>query len=173
MTLRWSSWRNYSYAPWGSRSTPLIFSCGKIKCALRIKYCQLFYPFSISSQGIYLGFSSRNHFFKIFGGHRSFLWGHWYPCFWLLVTSPLGFKARVGSLIHTWQRCNVIYVPWDSPLAQPLPTSWGSAWQLSKSLPHTFIQELVGLEWQSYHTTVLLTELCIEFMKLSNIMWLM
>ena len=22
-----------------------------------------------------------------------FLWGHWYPCYGLLVTSPLGFKA--------------------------------------------------------------------------------
>ena len=28
----------------------------------------------------------------------SFLWGHWYPCFGLLVTSALGFKARVDSL---------------------------------------------------------------------------
>ena len=27
------------------------------------------------------------------------LWGHWYPCFGLLVTSPLGFKARVGSAL--------------------------------------------------------------------------
>ena len=26
------------------------------------------------------------------------------PCFGLLVMSPLGFKARVGSLIRTWQR---------------------------------------------------------------------
>ena len=56
---------------------------------------------------------SANYFFSfcflcflkiIFGGHKSFLWGRWYPCFGLLVTSPLGFKARVGSLIHTWQR---------------------------------------------------------------------
>ena len=31
-------------------------------------------------------------------------WGHWYPCFGLLVMSPLGFKARSGSLICTWQR---------------------------------------------------------------------
>ena len=23
------------------------------------------------------------------------IWGHWYPCFGFLVTSPLGFKARV------------------------------------------------------------------------------
>ena len=30
-----------------------------------------------------------------------FYGGHWYPCFGLLVTSPLGFKARAGSLICT------------------------------------------------------------------------
>ena len=38
------------------------------------------------------------------GGHMSSLWDHWYPCFGLLVTSPLGFKTRVGSPIRTWQR---------------------------------------------------------------------
>ena len=43
-------------------------------------------------------------FKKYMGGHKSFLWGHWYPCFGLLVMSPLGFKARVDSLICTWQR---------------------------------------------------------------------
>ena len=43
-------------------------------------------------------------FFFNFGGHESFLWGHWYPCFGLLVTSPLGFKVRVSSLICPWQR---------------------------------------------------------------------
>ena len=26
-------------------------------------------------------------------------WGDWYPCFGFLVTSPLGFKARVGSAL--------------------------------------------------------------------------
>ena len=26
----------------------------------------------------------------------SFLWGHWYPCFGLLVTSALGFKSQGG-----------------------------------------------------------------------------
>ena len=36
--------------------------------------------------------------------NQSFLWVHWFPCFRLLVMSPLGFKARVGSLICTWQR---------------------------------------------------------------------
>ena len=39
-----------------------------------------------------------------FGGHKPFLWGHWYPCFGFPVKSPLGFKARGGSLIYTWQR---------------------------------------------------------------------
>ena len=37
-------------------------------------------------------------FLKSFGGHESFLWGHWYPCFGLLVTSTLGFKAKCTDL---------------------------------------------------------------------------
>ena len=38
---------------------------------------------------------------NFFGGHELFGGGgaYWYPCFGLLVTSPLGFKARVASLI--------------------------------------------------------------------------
>ena len=39
------------------------------------------------------------------------LWGHWYPYFGLLVMSPLGFKARVGSLICTWLRCTWCMCP--------------------------------------------------------------
>ena len=35
---------------------------------------------------------------KNFGGHKFFLWGHWYPCFGLLVTSALSFKAGVDVL---------------------------------------------------------------------------
>ena len=69
-------------------------------------------------------------FFKIFGGHESFLWGHWYPYFGLLVMSPLGFKARVGSLIRAVWR-HVLHVAWDSPLVWYLPTSWWPAWQPS------------------------------------------
>ena len=34
--------------------------------------------------------------------HYWVLCGHWYPCFEFLVTSPLGFKARVGSFICAW-----------------------------------------------------------------------
>ena len=49
--------------------------------------------------------NSGEFFLKFFlGGNKSFLWGHWCPCFGLLVTSPCGFKARVDSLICTWQR---------------------------------------------------------------------
>ena len=49
-------------------------------------------------------------FLKIFGGHESFLWGHWYPCFGLLVTSPLGFKARVDPLLVCFLAC-VQWIP--------------------------------------------------------------
>ena len=39
----------------------------------------------------------------------SFLGGHWYPCFGFLVTSPLGFKARVASALFAFCRgkCNI------------------------------------------------------------------
>ena len=81
------------------------------------------------------------HFFflKIFGGHESFLWGHWYPCFGLLVMSPLGFKARVGSALFTLGRgiWVTLHIPWDSPLVLYLLTSWQPAWLPSWSLPHT------------------------------------
>ena len=78
-------------------------------------------------------------FLKIFGGHESFLWGHWYPSFGLLVTSPLGFKARVGSALFALGGGVrvTLHVPWDSPLVLHLLTSWWPAWLPSRSLPHT------------------------------------
>ena len=36
---------------------------------------------------------------KIFGGHKSFLCDHCYPCFGLLVMSALGFTARADLLL--------------------------------------------------------------------------
>ena len=66
-------------------------------------------------------------------------WGHWYPCFGFLVTSPLGFKARVGSaLFAIFAEVNVMYIPQDSPLVLHLPTSWRPA--RSRSLPHMHVQ---------------------------------
>ena len=49
-------------------------------------------------------------FFKSFWRTHVLFWGHWYPCFGFLVTSPLGFKARVGCLIRIAE-ANVMYVP--------------------------------------------------------------
>ena len=56
----------------------------------------------ISENSTFIHFNSKLNFFKnIFGWHKSFLWGHWYPRFGLLM-SPLGFKARVGSPTRAW-----------------------------------------------------------------------
>ena len=51
-------------------------------------------------------------FFFNFGRHMSFFWGHWYPCFGFLVTSPLGLKARVGSALFAFcgGECNVFTI---------------------------------------------------------------
>ena len=45
-------------------------------------------------------------FFKYFWRTHTHVlfWGHWYPCFGFLVTSPLGFKARVGSALFALHR---------------------------------------------------------------------
>ena len=77
-------------------------------------------------------------FFKFWRTHVLFL-GHWYPCFGFLVTSPLGFKARVGSaLFAIFAEVNVMYIPQDSPLVLHLPTSWQPV--RSRSLPHMHVQ---------------------------------
>ena len=49
----------------------------------------------------YLAAVIESTFLKENGGQKSFLWGH---CFGLLVTSPLCFKARMGSFTCTWWR---------------------------------------------------------------------
>ena len=63
-----------------------------------------------------------------------FFWGHWYPCFGLPVTSPLGFKARVGSALFELSRGIrvTLHIPWDSSLVWHLLTSWQPAWQPSR-----------------------------------------
>ena len=75
----------------------------------------------------------------LIGRTHVLFWGHWYPCFGFLVTSPLGFKARVGSaLFAIFAEANVMYIPQDSPLVLHLPTSWRPA--CSRSLPHMHVQ---------------------------------
>ena len=84
-------------------------------------------------------FSFLFFFFKSFWRTHVLFWGHWYPCFGFLVTSPLGFKARVGSaLFAIFAEANVLYIPQDSPLVLHLPTSWRPA--RSRSLPHMHVQ---------------------------------
>ena len=50
-------------------------------------------------------FSSLFIFFYNFKG-QSFLWGYWYPCFGLLMTSPLEFQSQSGQpyshLMTSW-----------------------------------------------------------------------
>ena len=50
--------------------------------------------------------------FNFLGGADTYtcsFWGHWYHCFEFLVTSPLGFKARMGSALFAFcgDECNV------------------------------------------------------------------
>ena len=61
-------------------------------------------------------------FFKLIffcGGHQSFLWGHWYSCFGLLVTSALGLKARVDSSL-----CFIALRTTIKSSESPLDTCW-------------------------------------------------
>ena len=81
----------------------------------------------------------------MFVGHKSFLWGHWYPCFGLLVTSALGFKVRVDSLTcmlprlcTTWQHGMAAELSWSTYLQtclQALVEVRGS--NPRPSVPHT------------------------------------
>ena len=46
-----------------------------------------------------------NFFYKIFEGHKPFLWGHRYPCFWTSGDASSGFQSQSGQPFHTLQRC--------------------------------------------------------------------
>ena len=51
--------------------------------------------------------------------------GHWYPCFGFLVTSPLGFKAKVGSALFAFAEANVLCIPLRSTF-HPAPRTIGT-----------------------------------------------
>ena len=57
------------------------------------------------------------NFFNAFGSHMHMSY------FGFLVTSTMGFKARMGSALFTSVEVNVMYIPQDSPLVLHLPTS--------------------------------------------------
>ena len=51
----------------------------------------------------------------IFGGHNPFSWSHWCPCFGLLVTSELDFKATVDPshmVVHHLHGFFRLYLMW-------------------------------------------------------------
>ena len=78
----------------------------------------------------------------------SLFWGHWYPCFGFLVTSPLGFKARVGSaLFAIFVEANVMYIPQDSPLVLHLPTLLAAGTQPVTS-PHGCAEVGLGSDFE-------------------------
>ena len=63
---------------------------------------------------------SRMVILRKFGLHESFLWGHWYPCFELLLTSAPGSKARVCGVL-----CYLnAMVSSHLPLVPHLVTAW-------------------------------------------------
>ena len=68
------------------------------------------------------------------------IWDHWYPCFRFLVTSPLGFKARLGSALFIFYsgECNVHSLRYTcQPLDSHLLTciSRGRSWLGIKQQP--------------------------------------
>ena len=89
--------------------------------------------------------SEKLFFLIIFRGHQSFLWGHRYPCFRLLVISALSFKVRLDCLACTLRHLCAMESS-DSPLVQHLLISGWPAWRRSHSHPPTCKQALVGLE---------------------------
>ena len=83
-------------------------------------------------------------FLKKIGGHESFLWGHWYPCFGLLVTSPLGFKRQR-------HRCYITHSLRFTSGATPA-NLLAASMAAEPSLPHT-CEAFGGLETGTYHAT--------------------
>ena len=98
-------------------------------------------------------------FFKIFGGHKSFLWGHWYHCLRLLVTSPLGFKARVAASFLAWQRHTGymfletygLHVPWDIRVTCSLRFTWEYHVQPNPDKEGVILSSTRVKSWKSHH----------------------
>ena len=93
-----------------SRSTlhgiTCLMWCEKLQWPIRSSWGITKEHLQLQIRATFISWYEANTFFKIFlGGRMSFLWNHRYPWFGLLVISPLGFKARVCSLIHAWWRC--------------------------------------------------------------------
>ena len=62
------------------------------------------------------------------------MWGYWYSCFRVLVTSILGFKARVNAPLV----CFIFYTKWILQIHLWCYTCWWPALQLSHFDPLPF-----------------------------------
>ena len=82
-------------------------------------------------------------FFLNFYWTHVHLWGRWYPCFGLQLTSPLGFKARVGSALFALGRGirNIHSLRFTSGVT-PLPVYNASI--AASHLPHMRVSAEVG-----------------------------
>ena len=96
-------------------------------------------------------------FFQILGSHKSFLWGHWYSCFGLLVMSSLGYKFRVDPSLVCFVVCTQ-----RIPL---IPLWCNTSSQANGSLPLNNILELNG--WTNFACGSFL--ICIQNLPYANV----
>ena len=71
----------------------------KIKEALVSENYPNNYPNNACQRWNIMADENQVHFLLIFGGHKSFLWGHCYPCFGFLLISPLVSKPEWAALL--------------------------------------------------------------------------
>ena len=114
-----------------SKYVLILWLCEKIRSVRDVKYIPCTFTCrTLSNSGLRLD-QSREMFFLIFGEHQSLLWGHGYPC---LVTSTLGFKARVDSLLVYFLTC----IQWISHIHLWCNTCWSLHDQYGNLFdPHT------------------------------------
>ena len=95
-------WKIPSYLSWALAIPWLVGILWNL-----LPYCWINYSYPNNVKSLSWQISSKWTFFFFFfcrtHSHVLF-WGHWYPCFGFLVTSPLGFKARVGSALFALRR---------------------------------------------------------------------
>ena len=93
----------------------------------------------------WVGCQNYNFFQICFGGHQSFMWGHWYTCFGQVMSGDR-VQSQGGSLACMLHRLWTMNF-WDSPPVQHLLTSWWPKWWLSCFDPHTCTCTRIGEIW--------------------------
>ena len=73
----------------------------------------------ICGYSVKFGWKRQQNFLKKFWWTHVPLWGHWHP-----HDVSSGFQSQNGQSYLHLAEVYMMYVPWDSPLVQHLPTSW-------------------------------------------------